>query len=502
VNRRLPFHRPGGCAVRHLVAAVVVFSVPYRTARPAQSTETTPAADTDTRSVTETISEAVAEALDAGRGADAEDLARAELAKQASAAAELQLALVLMARADELASTSELGRSLRLAVLEEAGRRFRAAGREPALRADAVIGLAASQIELEMEAEAEATLREGLSTPLELERPVRRRLVGELVRFLALRKRSAEAESFLSAGAEAGFISPADLMLERLHSVALERDAARALPAAVAAATAGADGFEIAFQLWDAQSELPFERQLAAFSQLLLQFPDVLAFRYYRGATRLRMGDAAGALEDLRPCVDAPPFGELARGLTGRALLQERQAEAALPWFTPLLGKRGQPGRDAIDGVIGVAVARAMARDFAGALELYRRVLELDPTNPWAHLGVPLCHKSLGNVAAAAAAYEAGLEALPEDPQLLNDYGLLLRGRGDKAAARAYFERAISAGSADGGENLGIFALRDDDDAAAAAAWFARTLELDPERPRVRFYRELCLSRILGAREQ
>ena len=448
------------------------------------------------------LSDEVAAALDAGRRADAEDLARARLAEAPSAAAELELALVLMERAAELATTSELGRSLRLAVLEEAAHWFRAAGREPSLRADAVIGVAASEIELGLDAEAEATLRAALVAPLDLAPPVRRRLVAELVRYLTLRERAGEAEALRAGGAEAGWISAPEVALERLHSLALRRDAAAALPAALDAAAAGADGFDVAFQLWEAQADGSWERQLAAYSQLLERFPDVLAFRYYRGATRLRMGDADGALSDLRPCVDAPQFGELARGSVGRALLRSGAAEASLEWFEPLLGRRGQAGRDALDGLIGVAVARAQSRQFAAALELYRRVLERDPANPWAHLGVPLCHKSLGDLAAAAAAYEAGLAALPEEPQLLNDFGLLVRARGDKAAARQLFERALAAGSPDGGENLGIFALRDDGDAVAAAAWFARTLELDPERPRVRFYRELCLTQIDGARER
>lgn len=448
------------------------------------------------------LSAPVAAALEAGRRADAEDLARARLAATPSAAAELELALVLMERAAELAATSELGRSLRLAVLEEAAHWFRSAQREPALRADAAIGAAASDIELGLDAQAETTLRAALAVPQELLPPVRRRLVAELVRYLTLRDRSGEAEALLAAGTAAGWIALPDAALQRLHSLALRRDATAALPAAIDATMAGADGFDVAFQLWEAQADGSWERQLAAYSQLLERFPEVLAFRYYRGATRLRMGDADGALEDLRPCIDSPRYGELARGSVGRALLRRGDAEAALEWFEPLLGRRGQAGREALDGLIGVAVARAQSRRFAAALDLYRRVLERDPANPWAHLGVPLCHKSLGDLAAAAAAYEAGLAALPEDPQLLNDYGLLVRARGDAAAARQWFERALSAGSADGGENLGIFALRDDGDAVAAAAWFARTLELDPERPRVRFYRELCLTQIDGARER
>lgn len=454
------------------------------------------------------LTDAVADALEAGRSADAEDLVRAELAAAPSPARELELGLVLVERANELVATSELGRSLRLAVLEEAIGHFRAARQDANLTADAVIGVASCEVQLDREQEAEATLRAPLdATATPPPPPVAvRRLTGELVRFLTLRGRADEARALIDAAAAGGTLTPGEVATEQLRITALRNDAPQAFAAAAAAAaatTAGsADRFTIAYLAWEAQSASGYESQLALFSRLLERFPDDLAFRYYRGATRLWMGDAAGARDDLAPCVDAPFVGERARAALGRALLRLERPDEALPWFLPLLERRGLARREALDGLVGVAVARARARRYADALALYQQALAVDPYNYWAHLGVPLCHRYLGDLDAAARGYEAGLAALPDEPQLLNDYGLLAHARGERQQASQLFERALAAGSADGGENLGIFALRDDDDAAVAANWFARALALDPSRPRVRFYRELCLTRLEGARHE
>jgi Tfp pilus assembly protein PilF len=124
-------------------------------------------------------------------------------------------------------------------------------------------------------------------------------------------------------------------------------------------------------------------------------------------------------------------------------------------------------------------------------------VLARDPKNLWALLGRPLCHKSLGDLDQAARDYEDAIERLPEEPQLLNDYALLLKARGDRAQAQRLFEQALATGvvpgAADAGENLGVVAFRDQKDLDRASRHFARTLLLDPNRPRIRFYRELTL---------
>ena len=457
----------------------------------------------------------LAEAIARGHSDEAEDLARQALreARAAAAAAaatttvtpaaiELELAIILVERAIELEATSDLGLSLRRGVLEQALEHFSRAADAPLHFADGVIGVASCQVRLEREVEAEATLRDALAAlPVgAVRRSDRLRLVSELVRFLTLRTRVDEARAEIESAAARGEFGVAERALETLRIAALRGEAASAPALAEAAAEAGADGFEVAFLAWEALGSGAFEAKLALYSRLHEKVPDAIDYLYYRGATRLAMGAGRDAIGDLERCVDAPVFGDRARANLGKALLQAGRSDEALACFTVVLEKRGELTKDALEGLVGVAVARARGRRYADALVLYEQVLARDPQNVWAHIGVPLCHRSLGDLDAAARSYEAGLAALPDEAQLMNDYGLLLHARGDRATARRQFERALGSGSADGGENLGIFALRDDRDPRTAADWFARTLALDPTRARVRFYRELCLTELGASR--
>lgn len=482
---------------RGVAAAVVALAAGFGAGGTGEAAQEAPAAKAGAGAGASALADEVAELLVQGRSADAENRVRDELRSAPSPALELELAGVLRVRAGELEATSEFGRSLQRGVLEEALAAYRAArAGDPALDVATAIGIASCHVLLGREAEAEATLREAIAASGDAEagRAQRRPLASELVRFLALRGRVEPAREVIAAMVARGDLPAKEAVVEELRIAASRKDGAAAQALAFEAVKSGGDPYEVCFLAWDALGETAFETKLSLYSRLLDSHGAEPAFRYYRGATRLFMGDGAGAAEDLASCIDDARFGERARGYLGRALLVDGRAEEALVHFTTLLGKRGEATKEALDGLIGVAVARARARKFADALPLYEQVLARDPWNGWAHLGVPLCHRSLGDLERAAAAYEAGLAALPDDAQLLNDYGLLRHARGERKEARELFERALGAGSADGGENLGVFALRDDGDARAAADSFARALAIDPSRPRLRFYRELCLA--------
>lgn len=445
------------------------------------------------------VRQRAAELLAQGSAGEAEDLLRIELEKGRTPVLLVALGNVLIERAAALEATSDLGRSLRQGVLEEALSLYAEALPAPDERVAATIGVASCHVLLGREAEAEAVLRGALVPAAGGDAPglaTRRSLRAELIRFLAMRARVEAANEVIAEGSACGDLDPSHVALEqlRIRSVRGERDGLH--EAVVATALAGAPPAELCYLAWNAADPADFEKKLFLYSTLHERFPAELSYRYYRGATRLFMGDPSGARVDLEACLDHPEHGARARVYLGKALLQAGRPEEALPHFEALLAPSSEVRGDALDGLIGVAVARARERRFAEALALYERVLALDPTNYWAHLGRPLCHKSLGDVAGAIAAYEAGLTARPDEPQLLNDFGLVLHAQGERRRAQRLFEQALAAGSADGGENLGIFALQDDGDRAAAADYFARTLALDPNRPRVRFYRELCLAEL------
>ncbi len=444
-----------------------------------------------------------AEEMANGRAAEAEDLLRNALRNEREPPLLLELGAVLIERASALDATSDLGQSLRVGVLEEALEAYVEAAKSEDSMVDGVVGAAACHVLLGRPAQAEAALRAALGALRERGAPpaIRLQLVRELVFRLATMNENGEAngkgdEAARAAIAEAqslGELDDAGVRLEELRIAAARVDPVRTPGLALAAIEAGADAYETAYLCWDAMGEGHLEVLLHVYSTLLERRPGDLALLYYRGATRLFLRDGEGAIGDLSPCLEDRRFSRRARLYLGRALLRVQRAEESLQHFERLLADGGELAADALNGVIGVAVLRAQARQFGPALELYQRVLARDPYNLWGRIGEPLCWRSLGEFTKAAASYEAGLELLPDEPQLLNDYALLLKARGERAKAKELFERALGAGSADAGENLGIVAYRDEHDRSAAARYFARTLLLDANRARVRFYRELCL---------
>jgi len=445
-----------------------------------------------------------AEELAGGRAAEAEDLLREELRDGRAPALLIGLADVLVWRSGELDATSDLGQSLRHGVLEEALEVYEEAARSPGWEAVATVGAAGCHALLERPEAAETMLRSTLGALRAggADAAPRQVLVREISRFLAAAGRADDAQQAIDEALAAGEFDQGGARLEELRIAAIRRDPERALALSIAAVEAGADSYLAAYLAWESVGEGGLETLLNLYSRLLERWPDDLAPRFYRGVVRYHLGDGAGAAEDLDPCVDSPRFGDRARLNLGLALLRANRGEEARAHFERLLDGESELQGKARDGLIGVAVSRARSRRFDEALEIYRRVLSGDPANRWARIGAPLCLRSLGRHEDAAAAYEEGLRVFPEEPQLLNDYALFLKARGERARAKELFERALSAGhgtperqsaAADGGENLGIVAYRDERDLTAAARYFARTLLLDPDRPRVRFYRELCL---------
>jgi tetratricopeptide (TPR) repeat protein len=483
------FGRGAGAAI-----ALAILLPPFGTAAAQQQGESAPAVDVEATRV------AVGDLVARGLLAEAEDVLREAIHPRRDPRLLLDLGGVLVERAGALQETSDLGRSLRQGVLEEALELYVEAARADATAVAGATGAAwCHELLGRMEA-AQSTLHDALGRLRESTAPVaeRRELVRQLVLHHARAGEVERARAAIAEGRAGGeLVAPGDIEVEELRLAAVQQDAKRAPELATAAVEAGADTYEVASLAWDAVGDGRLEELLNLYSKLLARKPDDQPLRFYRGATRLYLRDAAGAAVDLAACVDDPRLGGRARVRLGHALLRSDRPEEALAQFEAVLAGSGELAVEALSGLIDVAVQRARARKFADALALYERVLERDPSNYWARMGEPLCWKSLGDPEKAAAAYEAGLAALPEEPQLLNDYALLLKARGERAKAKDLFERALASGTvpagADGGENLGIVAYRDERDLDGAARYFARTLLLDPSRPRIRFYRELCL---------
>jgi tetratricopeptide (TPR) repeat protein len=452
--------------------------------------------------------DAVAKALDAarvergaGRLTEAETILRDALHGSWSPALGLELGGVLADRAVALEGTTELMKSLREGTLAEALAIYERVAADEALRVDATLGGAACDVIAGRIDEGDARLAALLATLRRSGGPVeaRRRLVHERVRLLAEHERGERALAQIEEATRGGELDAAGVAYEQLVVTAARHDDAAVASAATAALQAGAPPFSVAYTCWNAigAGAGQLETLLHLYSRLLELRPAEPALLFYRGFVRLWLKDAAGALDDLKPCLADPLLGKRATMQYGNALVKVNRAEEALAYFEQLAEDPAWLV-EAMNGVIGVAVSRARDRKFADALVLYREVIAKDPSNGWARLGEPLCLRNLGQYEQAAASYEAGIAALPDDPrlqmQLMNDYALMLDAHGERAKAQDLYEQALGGGSADAGENLGIIAYRDRHDLELAARYFARTLLLDPKRPRIRFYRELCLT--------
>ena len=260
---------------------------------------------------------------------------------------------------------------------------------------------------------------------------------------------------------------------------------------------AGGDCSVVAWLCWEpyGSGTVPLEDLIHLYSSLLAGKPQGHVYQYYRGAARLVGGDVAGAEFDLRQCLGTPSLESRSRYYLARTLLQQGEVEAARQEFEQVIAAGEVFAWESVDGLVDVAATYGRSRKHLLALEVFKRVLELDPANEWALLGVPLCHKGVGDVAAAESAYRRALEIRVDHAQLLNDLALLLRGAGQEQEALELFHWGMGSGSADATENLGMIHFHEDQEPAQAAEQFARVLLQDPERPKSRFYRELSLLR-------
>jgi tetratricopeptide (TPR) repeat protein len=459
-----------------------------------------PAGAQDRDAVDRTLAAARAE-RGAGRLTEAEYVLRDALHASWSPELGLELGAVLADRAVNLDGTSELVKSLREGTLAEALSIYDRVATDPRFRVEATLGSATCEVIAGRVDDGDARLATLLKSLRESAGPVepRRRLVQERVRLLASHQHAAPARALIEEAKTSGELDAAGIAFEELVVRAAARDDAGVAEAAAAALVAGAPPFDVAYTCWDGIGSGPgqLEKLLHLYSRLLEIKPAHPALLFYRGFVRLWLKDAAGALEDFKPCLDDPELGARTRMQYGNALVNVNRAEEALAYFEKLAEDPAWLA-EAMKGVIGVAISRARARKLEDALTLYREVIAKDPMNGYAHMGEALCLRNLGEYEKASASYEAGIAATPDDPvvqtQLMNDYALMLDAHGEREKAQELYEQALGGGSADAGENLGIIAYRDRHDLELAARYFARTLLLDPKRPRIRFYRELCLT--------
>lgn len=184
----------------------------------------------------------------------------------------------------------------------------------------------------------------------------------------------------------------------------------------------------------------------------------------WKGLCFLELGKVRRALSAFNRVIELQPDHPEAHFKRGLALAESGTPDRALEAFAEaerlLRAKEGETEPEALAEVVmwkGRVLSRLGRR--AEGMELLFEANELAPNHPGPYNEIADSFRYSGDVATAEQWYRKGLERLPEDPSLHNDYGNLLRETGrfreslkhlttaierDAQRAVAYYNRALT----------------------------------------------------------
>lgn len=111
---------------------------------------------------------------------------------------------------------------------------------------------------------------------------------------------------------------------------------------------------------------------------------------------------------------------------------------------------------DDVDALTILGDLSAGKKDYAGAVEYYKKVLIADSTSSRATHGLALCYDYLGQRDDALAAYEKALRARPDEKDLRFNYGRLFYIREEYEKAIDQFSQVLALDPADLDANMNI----------------------------------------------
>jgi Flp pilus assembly protein TadD len=224
------------------------------------------------------------------------------------------------------------------------------------------------------------------------------------------------------------------------------------------------------------------------------------------GALRLKAGDVAGALSELRAAVQVSPADPEAWALLGNALFEAQRYEEAERSYRSAL-ELDHGSRPVRRSLAQLAVRRGRLPE---AERLLRELAIEVPGDPDPQLALGALLAARGDPNGAKAVFYRALAAAPRHPAALYDLGRTHLRTGDLAGAQAAFERldqvAPHAPYAPYGLAL-VHARRHENEPACAMLRTAlgrslfdrRAAERDPELSPVRHLP--CFTELLAARE-
>lgn len=249
------------------------------------------------------------------------------------------------------------------------------------------------------------------------------------------------------------------------------------------------------------------EGTVAALDRVLALESRDLAARIRRGDALLEVGRPDDAESDYVSVLEIDPNHSAARFGLGRIEYERGELERAAQSFEIAL--RGQPDGSAIHHNIGLTLRRLGRRDEA-AVHLERnqhvRVAFPDPlfealqrlnASREAHFKRGTDAMRRGDAQSALSAFQAALDALPDDPVTLFNVGMALIELGDKAGAEERMRRAIDIddGYREPHYNLALI-LAERGDLEGAERHLRRAVEIDPDDLEARVRHAESLTRL------
>ena len=327
--------------------------------------------------------------------------------------------------------------------------------------------------------------------------PHARRLLAEALRAAGDRAGAARVEG------EALALAPdlAAAAAARVGDLAAAGDRAAAAAAARESLLRLADSEPLYQALW--QVEAP-ARRWAALEETLLavlgKHPDHPRALYYLGYARLSSGNRDGALDAfLRKSAKEPGqprtlvlIGRL-QGAKGELPAAEASFEAA---FAAGLDPASDEAGPALEGYAAVGASHGLARRYADAERVYRRLSTLSPDAAEYRTFLGLSLRRLDRHDDAEAAFKAAIDLAPFDGTPWNELGLLhlARGRVEEALAAFHASAEKDPRGTAALENLANHA-RATGRPAEAVEWYReahrRACEFRDEADRLKFRRAL-----------
>jgi tetratricopeptide (TPR) repeat protein len=152
----------------------------------------------------------------------------------------------------------------------------------------------------------------------------------------------------------------------------------------------------------------------------------------------LRLGENKKVIDLLSPLQQATPDDKALDYLLGTALIRDGQATRG-----QLLVDRIVRGGDSAEGRLLVGESKLSANDFAGALEEFKKALEINPQLPGLNGYYGIALADTGDIPGAEAAFRKELASNPIDYSANFQMGKLLKADADYAESRRCFGRAL-----------------------------------------------------------